>query len=154
MPKGDRAITSILTGAAGVHFVVSELCFRGLIALPTIRNTPGIDVIVATPDGRRHANLQVKTSKNKAGFWIVGKRCEEFKGKNNFYVFVRYLEEEKKFEAFLVPADRVAEEIRKKAQKLRARGGEPLYCWYLPKDDQEVEKLKQDWFEFGQNHFR
>ena len=31
-----------LIGIAGVHYVVSELSRRGLVALPTIRNTAGI----------------------------------------------------------------------------------------------------------------
>jgi len=40
-----------LIGAAGVHFVVSELSLRGLIALPTIRNTAGVDVVIANKAG-------------------------------------------------------------------------------------------------------
>ena len=40
-----------LIGAAGVHHVVSELSLRGLIALPTIRNTAGVDVIVTNMNG-------------------------------------------------------------------------------------------------------
>ena len=46
--KADYPTRDIsLVGAAGVHAVVSELSLRGLIALPTIRNTAGVDVIVA-----------------------------------------------------------------------------------------------------------
>jgi hypothetical protein len=33
-----------LVGVSGVHFVVGELSRRGWVALPTIRNTKGIDV--------------------------------------------------------------------------------------------------------------
>jgi hypothetical protein len=46
-PTKDTA----LIGAAGVHFVVSELSLRGLIALPTIRNTAGVDVLVTDKKG-------------------------------------------------------------------------------------------------------
>jgi hypothetical protein len=46
-PTRDTA----LIGAAGVHFVVSELSLRGLIALPTIRNTAGVDVVVTDKMG-------------------------------------------------------------------------------------------------------
>ena len=56
--KGSNA----LVGAAGVHWVVSELSRRGLIALPTVRNTAGFDIVVATPDGSSTATLEVKTS--------------------------------------------------------------------------------------------
>ena len=62
--KSKQRSDTALIGAAGVHYVVSELSRRGLIALPTIRNTSGIDVIVTGRDGSRHANLQVKTSLN------------------------------------------------------------------------------------------
>lgn len=112
--KSDNA----LVGAAGVHFVVSELSLRGLIALPTIRNTAGVDVVVVSADGAWHANLQAKTSKNKVTFWPVGKRYEELCGKNNFYVFVRYLKKESRFEAFLESADRVAEEVKARSKTL------------------------------------
>ncbi len=42
-----------LVGAARVHAVVSELSLRGLIALPTIRSTDGVDVIVSNKAGQR-----------------------------------------------------------------------------------------------------
>jgi hypothetical protein len=70
VPQLDKS----LIGAAGVHFVVSELSLRGLIALPTIRNTAGIDVVVVNYDRTWHANLQVKTSKRKVSFWPIGSR--------------------------------------------------------------------------------
>ena len=54
-----------LIGAAGVYFVASELSLRSLIALPTIRNTAGTDIVVVNKDGTWHANLQVKTSRSK-----------------------------------------------------------------------------------------
>ena len=58
---------SALIGAAGVHFIVSVLSLRGLIALPTIRNTAGVDVVLTDKKGTWQANLQVKTSKEKSG---------------------------------------------------------------------------------------
>jgi hypothetical protein len=80
----------VLVGAAGVHFVVSELSLRGLIALPTIRNTAGIDVVVVNKSGTWQANLQVKTSRSKVTFWPVGKHYDAWRGPNNYYAFVRY----------------------------------------------------------------
>jgi hypothetical protein len=47
----ERTVSNALVGIAGVHYVAAELSRRGLIALPTIRNTAGYDIIVAT-----HAN--------------------------------------------------------------------------------------------------
>jgi len=68
MRRDVSRIDNALIGAAGVHFVVSELSLRGLIALPTTRNTVGIDVVVVSLDGSLHANLQVKASKIRSLF--------------------------------------------------------------------------------------
>ena len=94
-PTRDKA----LMGAAGVHFVVSQLSVRGLLALPTIRNTAGIDIVVVNKRGTWQANLQVKTSRSKVGFWPVGKHYDAWRGRNNYYVFVRFLKAEHRFEA-------------------------------------------------------
>ena len=57
-----KIVNNDLIGIAGVHYVVSELSRRGLIAMPTIRNTAGIDILVAKPNGSEQAVLQVKTA--------------------------------------------------------------------------------------------
>ena len=87
----SRKPDNALIGIAGVHFVVSELSLRGLVALPTIRNTAGIDVVVTCPDQDWHANLQVKTSKDKVAFWPIGDKFDAWNGACNYYVFVRDL---------------------------------------------------------------
>lgn len=61
---------SSLIGSAGVHFVCAELSRRGYIALPTIRNTPGVDIIAMDSDRGRKVAIQVKTSWNKRE-WVV-----------------------------------------------------------------------------------
>lgn len=35
-----------LTGAAGVFYVASELSMRGMVALPSIRNVKGADIVI------------------------------------------------------------------------------------------------------------
>jgi len=47
MKKLNRkpARSTSLTGSAGVHFVCAELSMHGLITLPTVRNTKGMDVV-------------------------------------------------------------------------------------------------------------
>lgn len=111
-----------LIGSAGVHFVVSELSIRGHIALPTIRNTAGIDVVVVKSDGSSRANLEVKTSKNKVSFWPISKKYESIDGKDVYYVFVRYIEKEKRFEAFLESAKKVIVQARKNEEEEQKRG--------------------------------
>lgn len=91
-------IPKALIGIAGVHYVVTELSLRGLVALPTVRNIAGFDIIVTTPDGSKHANIQVKTSQKKVTFWMmppVDKICTRSK---DYYVLVRWLPKDKKFE--------------------------------------------------------
>ncbi len=133
--KPDKA----LIGASGVHYVVSELSRRGLIALPTTRNTSGIDVVITNRDGSWHANLQVKTSQNRTNFWPIGNRYKDWLGKNNFYVFVRYLKKASCFEAFLEAAGRVAKEA------------DPTWTpsWFLPRRESARQRVSRQWLEFG-----
>ena len=139
-----------MIGIAGVHFVVSELSLRGLIALPTIGNTAGIDVIVASTDGSWHANLQVKTSMNKLNFWPVGTGFEKLCGKNNFYVFLRYLKKESRFEVFLESADAVAKDVKKRIEDDKNCGLKDWApSWFLPSDKENRERVKRQWLEFG-----
>jgi hypothetical protein len=100
-----RKINNALTGAAGVHHVAALLSFRGLIALPTIRNAPGIDLVVVNPAGTWHANVKVKTSRRKINFWPISYRYRDFSGPNNYYAFVRYIAQSASFEIFLETAD-------------------------------------------------
>jgi hypothetical protein len=70
--------------------------------LPTIRNTAGYDIIVATTDGRKHANIQVKTSQKKVNFWPMPPSDKVCAKPNDYYVLVRWIEKEKKFEGFML----------------------------------------------------
>jgi hypothetical protein len=110
--KYDR-IPNDLIGAAGVHYVAFELSRRGMIALPTIRNTAGYDIIATTPDGKRHANLQVKTVLRKPGFWPVGKLEQIRTGDNDYYVFVRNVGPAQSGvpEVFILTGKEVAEQL-------------------------------------------
>jgi hypothetical protein len=136
-----------LIGAAGVHFVVSELSLRGLIALPTIRNTAGLDVVVTNKAGTWQANLQVKSSRSRVGFWPVGKRFGDWVGVNNYYVFVRYDSTPKALEAFLASSEEVASLVAQGREMERMKGLiEWAPCFY-PKGN--LERLRAQWSEFG-----
>jgi hypothetical protein len=56
------AVNGQLIGAAGVHFVAARLNAKGLHAAPTIRNVPGVDLLVSDREGLHAVALQVKTS--------------------------------------------------------------------------------------------
>ena len=142
--------TKTLTGIAGVHFIVSELSRRRLIALPTIRNTAGIDILVSEPDGSRQANLQVKTVSCKRDYWPTSGPEKCIKGPRSFYVFVQYLPSEEKFEAFLESGDNVAKQVQKNLLDDQNQGRKYFPFWGLPSyfhssAVEETEKLRKNW---------
>ena len=134
-----------LTGAAGVHFVVSELSFRGLIALPTIRNTAGIDILVSEPDGSNYANLQVKTRSSQADYWPTSKPEKCLIGPNSFYVFVQYIPKEERFEAFLESGMDVSNRVEKILKSNQNKGNKDFPYWELPDSMIEIENLRRNW---------
>lgn len=136
---------------AGVHHVVADLSLRGLIALPTIRNTAGADIIVANHSGTWFAYLQVKTSRSRVAFWPVGRSLDSWKCPNHYYVFLRWLNRERAFEVFLERAKAVAQRAEETlAAEKRRRGGRAWGPCYHLKDDRE--RLIQQWLEFGVAH--
>ena len=138
-----------LVGAAGVHAVVAELSLRGLIALPTIRNTAGVDVIVANKVGTWHANLQVKTSRSRVSFWPIGTKYAEWVGPNNFYVFLRFHPKTGRFEVFLESSGKVAENCAAGVKREKEKGLKKWAPCFYPRDG--LDQLKAQWEEFGKN---
>lgn len=119
--KKNRTVPSALVGIAGVHYVAAELSRRGLIALPTIRNTAGYDIIVATPDGKKHANIQVKTSQKRVNFWPMPPSERVCAKPKDYYVLVRWLPREKKFEGFMLRGSEAKAEVRDAEERQRRR---------------------------------
>lgn len=138
-------ISNALIGISGVHFIVSELTLRGLIALPTIRNTAGIDVLVSEPDGSGLANLQVKSSLKKVNFWPTSKPEKCLRGPTSFYIFLRFDKKEKRFEVFLEGGDEVYEQVVRNLKDCQKRGLVEFPCWILPNEEKEIQKLRKNW---------
>ena len=145
MGDSNNKPTKDLIEAAGVHFVASELSLRGLVALPTIRNTAGIDILVSEPDGSVQANLQVKTAGLKRNHWPTSQPERCLKGPRSFYVFVRYLPDEERFEAFLESGSNVAKQVQENLLDDQKRGLKYFPCWRLPSSAEEEEKLRKNW---------
>ncbi len=137
-----------LIGAAGVHFVASQLSLRGLIALPTIRNTAGVDIVVVDQEDKLY-NLQVKTSRSRVGFWPIGTHYSEWCSPNNYYVFVRYDPKIGALEAFLESSDAVAKSVSQSEQDGKEKGYKAWAPCYYPKA--ELERLHSQWEEFGRS---
>jgi hypothetical protein len=102
-----------LTGNAGVMFVAAELCRRGVVALPTARNTEGIDLIASEPSGGKSVAIQVKTSQRKTKKWLLTQKAESVKSPTIFYVFVNLGLPGECPEYHVVPSRVVAATIKK-----------------------------------------
>lgn len=109
--RNSKVIPRALVGIAGVHYVTAELSIRGLVALPTVRNTAGYDVIVTSEDGKRDAHIQVKTAKTPVRFWPMPKSDKIRERPNDYYVLVRYLPKKKQFEGFMLKGREAKREV-------------------------------------------
>ena len=118
---GPPLANTALIGIAGVHHVVSELSRRGLVALATVCNTAAYDVVVVTPDGRKHANIQVKTSSKRASFFRMPPSSRVKAGPNDFYVLVRWLRKDQRYESFMLTGREAKAAVRRREQWQRAR---------------------------------
>ena len=138
-----------LIGNAGVYWVVSQLSLRGLVALPTVRNCPGADIVVLDPDGGGLATLQVKTSGGFAKFWPAAMPPEAWRRPSHAYVFVR-TRTDGAFEAFLADAVSVAAAVFSAVERQRSRGRRDFPEFALPgspagSDVAGVEALREAW---------
>jgi len=94
-------------------FVAAELSRRGLIALPTVRNTEGVDLIVSEPMGGKSVAIQVKTTQGTAKKWMLSAKCENDHKASLYYVFVNLGEPGKLPCYHVVPSKTVASTVKK-----------------------------------------
>lgn len=109
MSKADNT----LIGIAGVHHVVSELSRKGLIALPTVKNTAAYDIVALNVLGTKHANIQVKASSRKVGFFPMPRPDRIRTNEHDWFVLARWLEEDKRYECFLLSGRTARSEVEK-----------------------------------------
>jgi hypothetical protein len=143
-----KTIPSALIGIAGVHHVVSELSRRGFVALPTIRNTVGYDIIASRPDGRKHANIQVKSSQKKVTFWLMPSINDIRTGSNDYYVLVRWLPQEKRFECFMLTGKEARNEARRHKTTSKRAGRRILpisFVWIGHRSRNADRRWKRRW---------
>ena len=143
-----------------------------MIALPTVRNTPGTDLIVTSSDGQRNANIQVKTTQHKtAKFWIIcsTKKFEERKttlGDKDYFLLLRPRRSDEpncdEFEGFMLTAAEAIAEMQAHLDYWRKKKQEPKFSlciyvekgprhgdWPLPTDSQKIWRKR--WQEFDLN---
>jgi hypothetical protein len=91
-----------LIGIAGVHHVVSELSRRQVIALPTVKNAAAFDIVALNIEGTWHANIQVKASSKRVGFFPMPRPEKIRATRHDFFVLARWLESDERYECFLL----------------------------------------------------
>jgi hypothetical protein len=100
-----------LVGTCGVFYVSAELSRRGWIAMPTIKNTRGIDIIASKED--KAVNIQVKTNSYGKTKYPLGIESENLKADQLFYAFVTLKSKEERPEFYIVPSKFVADYVKK-----------------------------------------
>lgn len=103
---------SSLLGAAGEHYVMSQLLRRGLIAALAPVGVPTADILVTDDIGERACAIQVKTRRELGsdGGWHMKAKHEDIRGASLFYVFLSFPKDAARLpDAFVVPSAVVAE---------------------------------------------
>jgi hypothetical protein len=140
-----------LIGIAGVHHVVSELSRRGMVALPTIKNTAAYDIVALNVEGTKHANIQVKASSKKVGFFPMPVAEKVRAGPRDIYILVRWIEVDQRYEGFLLTGKqaRAAVEASVVYQSRSKRDGTPrtlFPCIYVgARDARAAERWRKAW---------
>ena len=136
-----KRIPTSTFGMAGVFWVASELSRRNWIALPTVRNQKGVDIIATTthPTASKFIEIQVKAIQGRR-FWLLGPMNREKipNRKSLFFVFVRPQSASPlaSFEAFVVPSIKVKSEAKQQPNRRFQ------FCWYPP---EKPEMYKDRW---------
>lgn len=83
---------STLLGAAGEHFVMSELLRRGFIAALAPAGVPNADIVVTDVEGARLCSIQVKSRRELGsdGGWHMKAKHEDFRSERLFYCFLDF----------------------------------------------------------------
>jgi hypothetical protein len=143
-----RTKDKALIGAAGVFHVSMELTLRGIIALPTIRNTAGYDIIATTQDGTRHANIQVKTSGKWVNSWPICDKIESVKvGHDDYYVVLRRSRKNDAFECFMMTGREMKEWLVGEENWFKAKGRERKFsrCLNFDKEGRNADRFQKQW---------
>jgi hypothetical protein len=139
---------SSLLGAAGEHYVMSQLLRRGLIAALAPVGVPTADIVVTDDIGERACALQVKTRRaiGSDGGWHMKSKHEHIRGASLFYVFLSFPADFGQLpDAFVVPSTVVADALsasHKAWLAIPGRNGKPHI-------DSEVRRFLPDYSKVG-----
>lgn len=105
-----------LIGNAGEYFVTAELLKRGVIAALAPRNTPGFDLLAATPSGAIKIRVKTKTEEYDAWQWNAKADGSIFIGLSDtadYIVLVNLTLETKDMDYFIVPTHLIDEILKR-----------------------------------------
>lgn len=106
--------SSSLLGAAGEHYVMSQLLRRGLIAVLAPVGVPTADIVITDDCGERACALQVKTRRaiGSDGGWPMKAKHEEIRSASLYYVFPSFPSDSRQLpDAFVIPSMIVADAL-------------------------------------------
>lgn len=131
--------------------MVSELSRRQIIALPTVKNTAAYDIVALNMEGTRHANIQVKASSKKVGFFPMPRPEKIRATKCDYFVLVRWLESVERYDCFLLSGKEAKEQVevglRSQAESIAAgRRNVEFPCVIVgPKNAKSAERWRRAW---------
>ena len=139
------ASNSTILGAAGEHYVVSQLMRRGVIAALAPTGVPNTDIIVTNQIGDRVCAVQVKTrvEKGRDRGWHMSLKHERISAPSMFYTFVdvrRSVEDQPLCCA--IPRSAVADAVHRSHAAWLAQPGKRRQQW---KDTDVRRFLSDDW---------
>jgi hypothetical protein len=99
-----------LTGMLGVYLTAAELTNRGFVVSPTSRSAAGADLLVTDQRCQRAFSVQVKTQRQAANYWLVGRQAHEINSPTHIYIFVN-LRGDSRPDYLVVPSEVVAKKM-------------------------------------------
>jgi len=108
----------------GVYLAAAELTNRDYIVSPTSRSAAGADLLVTDQHCKKAWSVQVKTQRQAANFWLVGRQAREIDSPSHIYVFIN-LKGDNRPDYLVVPARVVAEMM----YESKAKTGATFYCF-------------------------
>ena len=82
------AKNKISVGNSGEYFVAGELERHGFTVAVPMSNVKDFDILAINRVSYKQFAIQVKTASYKTKKWVLGKKSEDLKGDNIFYIFV------------------------------------------------------------------
>ena len=101
-----------LLGAAGEHYVMTELLRRKYIAALAPQGVPNADIVITDIEGSRLCSIQVKARRDLSsdGGWHMKEKHEKLRSDRLFHCFVDFSRTaEDRPVVYVLPSERVAE---------------------------------------------